>query len=76
MVGVGTVAILVLFIALITAKSIVKCTVRKFKMWKYDRKLNEIRSARQSARPSKETVTFAQDDMQFLETSQNQNGMI
>ncbi|KAI6177125.1 hypothetical protein M3Y97_00873000 [Aphelenchoides bicaudatus] len=75
MIGVLTVGMLVLFIAMISMKSIVKCTVRKLKYWKYDRKLNALRSAQQSARPSKDTIKFMHDETQCIDST-NQNGMI
>ena len=76
MVGIGTAGILTLFVLMLTLKSMIRCTIRKYKSWKYDRKMNEVlRSARQSARPSKETVTFLQDDLLIL-NSASKNGMI
>jgi len=76
LVGIGTIGILTLFVLMISLKSMIRCTIRKYKSWTYDRKMNEVlRSARQSARPSKETVTFLQDDIQIPDPT-SQNGMV
>ncbi|KAI6239073.1 hypothetical protein M3Y99_00610300 [Aphelenchoides fujianensis] len=74
LVGVGTVAILFSIIVLASFKSIIRCIIRRYRMWTYDRKLKQLRSERTTPEP-KEVVTFLKDELPFVART-NSNGMI
>uniref|UniRef100_A0A1I7SR81 FXYD domain-containing ion transport regulator n=1 Tax=Bursaphelenchus xylophilus TaxID=6326 RepID=A0A1I7SR81_BURXY len=41
-VGIGTVGILMIIILMVSLKSIIRCSIQKYKLWTYDRKLNQV----------------------------------